>query len=79
MTRMTDEEADMLDELLTKTTPKIKVGEGGYFTRQRELLDMLDPVAANYILSQAEMTHQSPAQIIGNMVRKELSGSIELI
>ena len=74
MTKMTDEEADALDELLTKTTPRIKVGEGGFFTRQREILDALDPVAANYILSQAEIKQQSPAQVIGNMVRKEFLG-----
>jgi len=48
---MTDEEADALDDLLTKTTPKIKTGEGGFFTRQRDILDALDPVAANYIRS----------------------------
>ena len=72
MARMTDEEADALDELLTKTTPKIKVGEGGIFTQQRDLLNALDPVAANYIRSQAEILHQSPAQVIGNLVRKEL-------
>ena len=72
MARMTDEEADALDELLTRTTPKIKFGEGGVFTRQRDFLNALDPVAANYIRSQAEITHQSPVQIIGNLVRKEL-------
>ena len=69
---MTDEEADALDELLTRTTPKIKVGEGGFFTRQRDLLDALDPVAASYIRTQAEIRQQSPAQIIGELVRKEL-------
>ena len=72
MARMTDEEADALDELLTKTTPRVKAGGGGIFTRQRELLDALDPVAANYIRSQAELKQQSPAQIIGDLVRKEL-------
>ena len=72
MARMTDEEADALDELLTRTTPRVKVGEGGFFTRQRDLLDTLDPVAANYIRSQAEIKQRSPAQIIGELVRKEL-------
>ena len=72
MAKMTDEEADALDELLTKTTPKIQVGVGGYFTRQRDLLEALDPVAANYILSQAEIKNLTPAQIIGELVRKEL-------
>jgi len=76
MTRMTDDEADAFDELLTKTTPRIKEGEGGFFTRQRELLNALDPVAANYILSQSEILNQSPAQIIGNMVRKELQPAV---
>ena len=72
MARMTDEEADALDELLTKTTPRIKVGGGGYFTQQRDLLNALDPVTANYIRSQAEIKHLSPAQVIGNLVLKEL-------
>ena len=72
MARMTDEEADMLDELLTRTTPRVKVGEGGFFTRQRDLLNALDPVAANYIRSQAEIKQQSPAQVIGDLVLKEL-------
>ena len=69
---MTDEEADELDELLTKTTPRIRVGEGGFFTRQRDLLNALDPITANYIRSQAEIKQQSPAQVIGDLVLKEL-------
>jgi hypothetical protein len=38
MAQMTEEEADALDELLTRTTPKLKTGEGGVFTRQQRLL-----------------------------------------
>ena len=72
MARMTDEEAEALDELLTKITPKIKVGEGGFFTRQRDLLDSLDPVSANYIRTQAEIKHITPAQVISDLVLKEL-------
>jgi hypothetical protein len=72
MARMTDKEADELDELLTRITPKTKTGEGGYFTRQRNLLDALDPVAAGYVRSQSEIKNQSPAQIIGELIRKEL-------
>ena len=72
MARMTDEEADALDELLTKTTPRIRAGEGGFFTRQRDLLNALDPISANYIRSQAEIKHKSPAQVIGDLVLKEL-------
>ena len=60
MAAMTDEEADALDELLTRTTPKIRVGEGGFFTRQRNLLNSLDTVAANYIRSQSEIKKAGP-------------------
>jgi hypothetical protein len=73
---MTEEEADALDELWTRTTPPIRTGEGGPFTRQRDLLRALDEVAANYILTRAEATHQTPSQVIGKMVRKELAVSV---
>jgi hypothetical protein len=72
---MTEEEADALDELWTKTTPPLKHGTGGFFTRQRELLASLDRVSAEYISSQAEAQRLSPAEIIAEMVRKELAAS----
>jgi hypothetical protein len=76
MARMTDEEADALDDLLTRTTPKLKTGEGGVFTRQRDLLKLLDEVSANYIMTIAEANHQTPAQVIGKMVREKIAASI---
>jgi hypothetical protein len=77
MAAMTDEEADALDELLTRTTPKIRVGEGGFFAKQRNLLNALDPVAANYIRSQAEIKHLSPSEIIGNWAREKIEREAE--
>jgi len=44
MAQMTEKEADALDELWTKTTPPLKHGTGGFFTRQRDLLASLDKV-----------------------------------
>jgi hypothetical protein len=75
MARMTEEEADALDELWTKTTPPLKQGAGGFFTRQRELLASLDTVTAQYISSRAEALHQSPAEIISELVRKEIAAA----
>jgi hypothetical protein len=75
---MTEEEAATLDELLTKTTPRL-TGVPGVFARQRALLEALDSVAANYIKTKAEATHQSPAEIIGQLVRKELAGTAEFV
>jgi hypothetical protein len=50
MAMMTDEEADALDELLTRTTPRVRAGEGGFFTRQRNLLNAFDPVAGGLLV-----------------------------
>jgi hypothetical protein len=68
MPKMTDEEADALDERWTKTTPRINPARSGVFARQRALLEALDTVSANYILNRAEAAHKSPAEIISEMV-----------
>jgi hypothetical protein len=70
---MTEEEANALDELWTRTTPPIRTGEGGPFTRQRDLLRALDEVTANYILTRAEAAHQTPAAVIAGLVREKLT------
>jgi hypothetical protein len=47
---MTEEEADALDEYYTKNPPKVDPeNRGGFFTRQRELLDVLDRVSADIL------------------------------
>jgi hypothetical protein len=73
---MTEEEAAALDDLLTRTTPRL-TGIPGVFARQKALLDALDSVAANYIRTKAETTRQSPSEIIGQLVRKELAETAE--
>jgi hypothetical protein len=72
---MTDEEADALDELLTKTTP-ILTNIPGVFARQRALLGALDDVAANYILTKAEAFHKTPSEVIGELVREKIAVSM---
>jgi hypothetical protein len=69
---MTNEEYAALDKLLTETTPEL-TDTPGVFATQRALLNYLDTVAANYILTRAEATNQTPAQVIGKMVRKEIA------
>ncbi len=76
MARMTEEEANALDEFYTKNPPKVDTArKGGYFTRQRELLDVLDDVAADYILTHSISSNKMPAQIIGEMVRERIAAS----
>jgi hypothetical protein len=79
MTEMTDAEADYWDELFTKNPPKVDPSrKGGYFTRQRELLGVLDRVTADYIVNSAIQTRRLPAQIIGDMVREKLIASVAM-
>jgi hypothetical protein len=75
MPNMTDEEADALDELLTKTTPKL-TNIPGIFARQRDLLGNLDEVTANYILTKAEAYQKTPAEIIRELVREKIAVSM---
>ncbi|GHV85274.1 hypothetical protein AGMMS50230_08820 [Spirochaetia bacterium] len=70
---MTDEEADALDELYTKTIPPLQTGAGGPLTRQRDLLRSLDEVAANYLITKAAATHKTISQLIGEMVREKIA------
>jgi hypothetical protein len=77
MKEMTDEEANYWDEFFTENPPKVDPAKkGGYFTRQRELLSVLDKAAADYILTRAEASRQTPAQIIGEMVRERIAASM---
>ena len=77
MSEMTDEEAEYWDELFTKNPPRVDPNrKGGYFTRQRELLDVLDRATADYILNRAIQAQKLPAQIIGDMVREQIASSV---
>lgn len=70
----TDEEYDALDDYYTNNPPKVDPAKrGGMFTRQRELLDALDTVSADYIRAKAEADHKIPVQIIGELVREKIA------
>jgi len=76
MAYMTEEEADALDEELTHTTPKVDFNKPDIFMRQRELLNILKPAAADYIMTRALATHQTPVQIIGELVEEKIAAAV---
>ena len=76
MAYMTEEEADALDEELTRTIPKVDFTKPDIFIRQRELLNVLKPAVADYIITRALATRQTPAQIIGELVGERIAASI---
>jgi hypothetical protein len=85
MAEMTEEEADYWDEYFTKNPPKVdptKKGTG-FFTRRKTLMDLqstrtitVDTLSADYLMTKAIATHKTPAQIIGDLVRKELKAAM---
>jgi hypothetical protein len=73
MAKMTEEEADRLDELYTKTTPKIDPNKPGFFARQETMAVFLDEFTAKYLTAKTIATNRSTSELIADMVRKELA------
>ena len=76
MAKMTDEEANALDELWTRTTPEIDISKPGFLTRKGFTMISVDPVTATYLQAKATVSHHSPSEIIGELVRKELAATV---
>ena len=72
---MTDKEADALDELWTHTTPEIDTSKPGFITRNGFTMISIDPVTAAYLQAKTTVSHISPSEIIGDLVRKEMAAS----
>jgi hypothetical protein len=73
---MTDEEYDALDEELTRTVPKLGPDGSGWLA-QRELRFLgLQNMTVNYLLTKAAAVNKSPAQIIDELVSKEMAASV---
>jgi hypothetical protein len=77
MARMTEAEADALDELWTKTTPAIDTSRPGYFTEHMAHLVEVDDLTAAWLRAKADINHQSPAEIIGELVRERIADQVE--
>jgi hypothetical protein len=72
MAEMTEEEANALDELWTKTTPKIAVGAGGgFFTEHRARMIVLDEQTARILNARAMAGHQTPSEFVASMLHRE--------
>ena len=72
---LTEKEADILDELLTNTTPEVNPNVEGPFIKNHRLGMMvaLDRFSTEYLQSRMLATKQTPAELISNMIRKEMA------
>jgi hypothetical protein len=75
---MTEEEADALDEELTRTTPKVNPSVRGVTAnnaRKGFKMMIVDDFSAEYITSKALATRQTPEEIIHEMIGNEMAAA----
>ena len=76
MTIMTEEEADVLDELLTRTTPQVNPAIKGITARKGFKMMAVDNFSAEYIIAKALATRQSPEDIIHALVSNDSAAGL---
>jgi hypothetical protein len=78
MARMTDDEADYWDEYYTKNPPKPGPNGTGFFSQRRKAARSLtiDSLTADWLLTKAIAAHKTPAEIISDMVQKEIATTL---
>ena len=76
MKEMTEEEADYWDEYYTNNTIMPNMSKLGFFARKYGMTVKLDPETTRFLADQAEATHKTPAEIISEMVQKELAATL---
>jgi hypothetical protein len=76
MAKMTEEEAFALDDFVTNN--KITLGSNGSgWLSQREMRVLgMSNITINYLLSKAIADHKSPAQLIDELVSKEIAAAV---
>ena len=74
-TDLTDEEYDALDEELTRTIPKLGPNGTGYLSQREMRLLGFTNLTVNYLMAKAAKYHKTPAQIVEDLVCKELAAA----
>jgi len=82
MPDLTDEEYDALDEYYTKNPPKPGPNGTGFFAQRKAaaaaqgaLMVIVDSSTGKYLLTKAMAAHKTPAEIISDMVQKEIAAT----
>jgi len=75
MKGMTEEEAEYWDEYYTKNTIMPNLSKPGFFARNYGMMVKLDPETIRFLADEAEATHKSFTQIIGDLVREKIAAS----
>ena len=74
MARMTEDEEHYWDGYYTKNPPKPGPNGTGFFSQRKASLSItVDSVTADYLKTKAIANHKTPAEIIGEMVQREIA------
>ena len=77
MPDLTEEEYDALDELWTKTTPKVSGdGKNGFFMKHKGNVIIVNDISAAYLRARADVVHKTPSEIVDEMIREQISTAI---
>ena len=70
---LTDEEAEALDEELTRNVPKLTDEEGPFIKNYRcGMMVSLDQLTAQYLQARMLATKKTPTELISEMVREKI-------
>ena len=77
MARMTEEEANVLDEFVTKNPPKVSgSGKSGFFMKNKGNIIIINDISAAYLRARADATHKTPSEIVDEMVQERINAVI---
>jgi hypothetical protein len=76
MARMTEEEAFALDDFVTNNEITLGPNGSGWLSQREMRLLGMSNVTINYLLAKAMADHKSPAQIIDELVGKEIAAAV---
>jgi hypothetical protein len=76
MARMTEEEAFALDDFVTNNEITLGPNGSGWLSQREMRLLGMSNTTINYLLAKAMADHKSPAQIIDELVGKEIAAAV---
>ena len=76
MARMTEEEADALDELMSNTDLELGPNGTGFFSDKGFQMIALDENTARILNAQSIATHRSPSELVADLVHERLSAAM---
>ena len=76
---MTEEEADALDEEVTRNPPTPGPNGTGFFSKRfgnTAQIIAIDRASAAYLRSKAFATHKTPSEIVQDMIQREVAATL---